>query len=435
MPEITTMPNLSPAPSPASTARATGGTAAPSNNSSVASAPNVSNTPNTPQTAGSAADAGTSPSNAGDSFASVLKRQLAQSAMADLPMPVAALLSDLALLPKPVDALLPDLALLPQPVAALLPDLALLPMPVAAQGADLTAIPEDIATQEIPDDGLPPLSPTLFSITPNIPARLDADLPATEKKPVAAPAGDPLLASAAPTLIPTHMSSAKDTPQAALDKATPETANKTAEFAALLASSADAVPAQASRNESAAGAGTSFENLLAAAQMVSQSRNGEAHSSSHTTTALPIQTPVGAHGWDGEVGDKLVWMVGRQEQRAELVLNPPQLGRVEVTLSMNGDQTSAMFVSTNPAVRDALEAALPRLREILADAGINLGQAQVGADTGKNAANQSANNRENGDNSGLGSSRDDLAPGGDTLHPVGAPQWLKQVNGMVDVFA
>jgi flagellar hook-length control protein FliK len=107
-----------------------------------------------------------------------------------------------------------------------------------------------------------------------------------------------------------------------------------------------------------------------------------------------IPTPVGAQGWDSQVGERLVWMAGRQESHAELVLTPPQLGRIEVSLTVSGDQTNALFVSANPAVREALESALPRLREMLADAGITLGQAQVGSE----APGQSANGRENGDN-------------------------------------
>jgi flagellar hook-length control protein FliK len=181
-----------------------------------------------------------------------------------------------------------------------------------------------------------------------------------------------------------------------------------------------------------------FQNLLAAAQAFSQGKTAATHASSasHAPSSLPVDTPVGTRGWDGEVGNKVIWMIGRQEQRAELVLNPPQLGRVEVSLSMNANQTNAVFVSANPAVRDALEAAMPRLREILAEAGINLGQAQVGGDASSNgAANQSTNQRESWDNSRRAMNRLDSANPLESLRPLASPQWLKQSNGLVDVFA
>lgn len=98
-------------------------------------------------------------------------------------------------------------------------------------------------------------------------------------------------------------------------------------------------------------------------------------------TQLRIDTPLGQSGWHDEMGQKLTWMVGNNRQQADLVLNPPQLGRIEVSLTMNGDQATAVFTSANPAVREALENSLHRLREVLADAGVSLGQAQVGSES------------------------------------------------------
>jgi len=100
-----------------------------------------------------------------------------------------------------------------------------------------------------------------------------------------------------------------------------------------------------------------------------------------STPSLRIDTPLGQPGWHDEMGQKLTWMVGNNRQQADLVLNPPQLGRIEVSLTMNGDQATAIFTSPNPAVREALENSLHRLREVLADAGVSLGQAQVGSES------------------------------------------------------
>lgn len=148
--------------------------------------------------------------------------------------------------------------------------------------------------------------------------------------------------------------------------------------------------------------------------------------------ALPVAHPVNAPGWGQEVGNRIVWMAHRMESQAELVLTPPQMGRVAVTLSVAGDQASASFVSANPAVREALEAALPRLREILAEAGIQLGQAQVGAEQ----PGQSAMPDREG--AGRGLRADGLAADGATsgeIDPSALPTGLKSGRGLVDVFA
>jgi flagellar hook-length control protein FliK len=145
-----------------------------------------------------------------------------------------------------------------------------------------------------------------------------------------------------------------------------------------------------------------------------------------------VPSPVGTPQWRQELGDQVVWMASRLENRAELVLNPPQMGRIEVSLTVSGDQANAVFTSANPVVRDALEASLPRLREVLADAGIQLGQAQVGAEN----AQQSAQQDKNGDNFGPG--REAVMADAQAL-PLngGAAEQaaLKTGRGLVDTFA
>ena len=149
---------------------------------------------------------------------------------------------------------------------------------------------------------------------------------------------------------------------------------------------------------------------------------------------LPIDQHVGASGWGQEVGNRLVWMSSSStNSHAELVLTPPQMGRIEVSLSVTGDQATATFVSTNPAVREALETAMPRLREILADAGIQLGQTQVGAEN----AHQSAQQEKNGDNFAFGRNVPPDAGASQTIAtaPQPASSGLKSGRGLVDVFA
>lgn len=90
-----------------------------------------------------------------------------------------------------------------------------------------------------------------------------------------------------------------------------------------------------------------------------------------------LEPRVGTGSWDNALGQRVLWMVSHQHQIAELNLNPPDLGPLQVVLSVNSDQASAAFVSQNPEVRQALEAALPRLKEMMAESGINLGNATV----------------------------------------------------------
>lgn len=90
---------------------------------------------------------------------------------------------------------------------------------------------------------------------------------------------------------------------------------------------------------------------------------------------------VGTPAWDNALGQRVVWMAGAHEQSATLTLNPPDLGPLQVVLSVTNNQADATFVATQPEVRQALEAAMPRLREMLGDAGVTLREATVSAES------------------------------------------------------
>lgn len=143
--------------------------------------------------------------------------------------------------------------------------------------------------------------------------------------------------------------------------------------------------------------------------------------------AMRIDTPLGQAGWHDEMGQKLTWMVGNNRQQADIVLTPPNLGRVEVSLTMNGDQATAIFTSPHAAVREALEASLHRLREVLADAGVSLGQTHVGSES----PNQSSS--RNTSDTGM---REGVRYAVDLPAPVAAPI-IRTSTGrsMIDVFA
>lgn len=142
---------------------------------------------------------------------------------------------------------------------------------------------------------------------------------------------------------------------------------------------------------------------------------------------LRIDTPLGQTGWHDEMGQKLTWMLGNNQQRADLVLTPPHLGRVEVSLTMIGDQAAATFTSANPAVREALENSLHRLRDVLADAGINLGQTHVGSESPHQSPSRSE--RDFGVNQGQRYASNAPVPAAATGARTGAGR------SMIDIFA
>lgn len=95
--------------------------------------------------------------------------------------------------------------------------------------------------------------------------------------------------------------------------------------------------------------------------------------------ATPVTVPPDPQtGFDDGFGARLVWMAEQRLGHAEIRLNPEHLGPIEVRVQVDGTQVSAEFHSGHAGVRQAIEASLPRLREMLGQQGLQLGQADVG---------------------------------------------------------
>jgi len=92
-------------------------------------------------------------------------------------------------------------------------------------------------------------------------------------------------------------------------------------------------------------------------------------------SALPtatLDTPLRQPGWDQALSERVMWVVNQKVQGVELKLNPAHLGPIEVRVQMQNDQAQVSFVAQHAPVREALEAALPRLREMFSANGFNL---------------------------------------------------------------
>ena len=85
------------------------------------------------------------------------------------------------------------------------------------------------------------------------------------------------------------------------------------------------------------------------------------------------------------------------------------------------------WAAATPAVREALEGSLQRLREVLADAGVSLGQTQVGSESPSQSSRQ--DERGFGTEQGVRYAATAALPGSSVTARSGAGR------GMVDVFA
>ncbi|UTF60788.1 flagellar hook-length control protein FliK [Gilvimarinus sp. DA14] len=117
-------------------------------------------------------------------------------------------------------------------------------------------------------------------------------------------------------------------------------------------------------NDEAAASTTNVPAMLSAAQKLS--------ASSEQAPVLQSQlgTRFGTGAWGDAVGQKVLWMARQNITSAELRLDPPDLGPVQVRVSVQNDQAHITFSSQQPVVREALDQNAFRLREMLAEQGM-----------------------------------------------------------------
>ncbi|MBL8259477.1 MAG: flagellar hook-length control protein FliK [Candidatus Competibacteraceae bacterium] len=138
--------------------------------------------------------------------------------------------------------------------------------------------------------------------------------------------------------------------------------------------------------------------------------------------------------WERTLGQQLHWMINNQVQEAEIKVNPPDLGPLEVRVSLHHQQTNVTFFSHEAAVREALETALPRLRELLDAQGINLNQTQV-ADPSL-ARQQAGTGQQPAYGQRDGRDRPPSLPGAEpAAEPAESRPRARGLNGVVDDYA
>ncbi|MFK7733971.1 MAG: flagellar hook-length control protein FliK [Pseudomonadales bacterium] len=78
-----------------------------------------------------------------------------------------------------------------------------------------------------------------------------------------------------------------------------------------------------------------------------------------------------------KLGQRIQWMVNANSGRADIQIDPPELGSVQIQVSQEERQTTVSFVTQNASARELIEQSLPRLREHLENLGIELADASV----------------------------------------------------------
>ncbi|TKB47237.1 hypothetical protein FCL40_16170 [Ferrimonas sediminicola] len=116
---------------------------------------------------------------------------------------------------------------------------------------------------------------------------------------------------------------------------------------------------------------------LDSASRLHQVRTADARAHAQADTQAALRQPVAAERMAPELRERMMMMINSRTNQAEIRLDPPELGALQVKIQMNGDQAQVQLHAQQPQTREMVEQALPRLREMLAQQGITLADTQV----------------------------------------------------------
>ncbi len=142
---------------------------------------------------------------------------------------------------------------------------------------------------------------------------------------------------------------------------------------------------------------------------------------------VPPQNPA----WGDTVGDRVQWMASQNIQEAKIRLHPQELGLLEVHIKVGKDhQTTIVFSSPHSQVRDALEIAIPRLREMFGENGLSLGDVNVSQHS---SSEQGHAHRD--DKPASSSPSGNSISTNDSVDVAPPQQFISQGNSMLDLYA
>lgn len=154
-------------------------------------------------------------------------------------------------------------------------------------------------------------------------------------------------------------------------------------------------------------------------------------SASTIARGTPLQTTIplalGDDGWGEAFGERVTWLSRGGIQSAELKLHPAELGPIRVQVAVEDDAAKLTFTAPHAATREAIEQALPRLREMLSESGLTLAGTDIN-DT-STREDQAARRDAAGEPDRPSVEEGDLAA---EAEPLPLP---KKPSGLVDTFA
>ena len=140
---------------------------------------------------------------------------------------------------------------------------------------------------------------------------------------------------------------------------------------------------------------------------------------------IRLAVPFSRKDWSEQLGKQLGFLVSRNMDSAQIQLDPPELGPLQVRIHMQQDQVALQIQSQHGMVRDAVDQSLSRLQELFSEEGLEL----VSVDVSDGESNRESTNE--GQEGGTDLATEQGAESDENLTPV-----VSRLNsdGKIDYF-
>ncbi|MCO7190010.1 MULTISPECIES: flagellar hook-length control protein FliK [unclassified Pseudoalteromonas] len=125
-----------------------------------------------------------------------------------------------------------------------------------------------------------------------------------------------------------------------------------------------------------------FNEVLAQVEQVRQSQQVNQQSAVNqkamqTDPAISQAINIARNDAVKALQERVNMMLNINNKEAEIRLDPPELGSMQIRIRSEGEQAQVNFVVQNQQAKEQLEQSMPKLREMLAEQGIQLGESNI----------------------------------------------------------
>ncbi|KJR29464.1 MULTISPECIES: flagellar hook-length control protein FliK [Vibrio] len=241
------------------------------------------------------------------------------------------------------------------------------------------------------------LAATTTALSQAVHSALQNSQPAAQALVTPQPTSDKSPAAALPDgLAPNAMAALQSTVQ-------PNVAPAKGLQAALAASGLTALKGKSANEQSSERATNTTQSSLYSAQG-SPTTSGQLRTEAASQVSMQLTREMASD----QVAEKVQVMMSKNLKNLDIRLDPPELGRMQIRMTMNNDLAHVHFTVTNPQAREMIEQTLPRLREMLAQQGMQLADSSVQQQSsGQQQRQYSADGQDNGQQTGRFASGND----------------------------